>query len=510
MRILKFGGSSVGSPDRIRNVVNLIAESRERDHSLAVVVSAIQGITNELLEAGALASRCDPAWRETYTSIVEKHTGCVEALLSGARRAEATGYAAKTAEDLAVALHECFSAGRISSAQSDYIMSFGERLSAYTVSQALRERGMRGEYLDAREVVKTDYNFGRARVHLEESYREIMARIAGYGHEALPVITGFIGATALGQTTTLGRGGSDYTAAIFGAALQASEIEIWTDVDGVMTADPKKVDDAFSIQAMTYQEAMEMAHFGAKVIYPPTIRPALQKRIPVRILNTFNPGFPGTVVRGDLPPKDRFLATGLSSLEEIALLRVEGSGMIGVAGIAARLFGALARHRINVVFVTQASSEHSICLALESKSAAEARLALEEEFRAELGWGEIDDVLIEEGLAIVAVVGENMRNTPGVAGKVFGALGEQGVNVIAIAQGSSELNISIVVSNSDEKPALTALHRALFRHPEPAFQSPQVGGGSRVGPRPAAYQNGVPRSTPEASHEKPFSFQGEL
>jgi len=471
MRILKFGGSSVGSPDRIRNVVNLIAGSRERDHSLAVVVSAIQGITNELLEAGALASHCDPAWRETYTSIVEKHTGCAEALLSGARRAEATDYAAKTAEDLAVALHEIFSAGRISPAQSDHIMSFGERLSAYIVSQALRERGMRGEYLDAREVVKTDDNFGRARVHLDESYREIMARIAGYGHEALPVITGFIGATSLGQTTTLGRGGSDYTAAIFGAALQASEIEIWTDVNGVLTADPKKVESAFSIQAMTYEEAMEMAHFGARVIYPPTIRPALHKRIPVRILNSFNPGFAGTVIRGDLPPKDGFLATGLSSLEQIALLRVEGSGMIGVAGVAARLFGALARHRINVIFVTQASSEHTICLAVESRFAAEAKLAIEEEFRAELGWGEIDDVLVEENLAIIAVVGENMRNTPGVAAKVFGALGKDGVNIVAIAQGSSELNISVVVSNKDEKLALGTLHDALFPRPEAASRS---------------------------------------
>jgi len=471
MRILKFGGSSVGSPERIRNVAGLIAESSERNPPVAVVVSAFHGVTDQLLEAGALASRRDSRWHGTYEGIRDRHLTCVRDLLSGANRTETSDAVGQLLDASSLTLQEISTRGVISPAQSDDIMSFGERLSAFIVSKTLRERGMAAEYLDARQVVKTDDNFGRARVHLEESYQAIQSRLARRGQAALPVITGFIGATAHGQTTTLGRGGSDYTAAIFGAALQALEIEIWTDVNGVLTADPKKVESAFSIQAMTYEEAMEMAHFGAKVIYPPTIRPALHKRIPVRILNSFNPAFAGTVIRGDLPPKDGFLATGLSSLEEIALLRVEGSGMIGVAGVAARLFGALARHRINVIFVTQASSEHTICLAVESSFAAEAKLAIEEEFRAELGWGEIDDVLVEEHLAIIAVVGENMRNTPGVAAKVFGALGKGGVNIVAIAQGSSELNISVVISSKDEKLALGTLHDALFPRPEAASRS---------------------------------------
>ncbi len=341
-------------------------------------------------------------------------------------------------------------------------MSFGERLSAYIITETLQERGVAAEYLDARDVVRTDESFGRARVYLEECYKSIRTRFAVFSQEVLPVITGFIGATARGETTTLGRGGSDYTAAIFGAALDATEIEIWSDVDGVMTADPKKVESAFPVQTMTYEEAMEMAHFGAKVIYPPTIRPALQKRIPIRIKNSLNPTFMGTVIRRDVPPKDGFLVTGISSVDYIGLLRVQGSGMIGVAGIAARLFGALARRGISVILITQASSEHSICLAVESKFAAEAKRAIEEQFRAEMAWGEIDEVATEEDVAIVAVVGENMRMTPGVAGKVFGALGERGINVVAIAQGSSELNISVVISREDERQALNAIHDAFF------------------------------------------------
>ncbi len=471
MKILKFGGSSLGSVERIRNVADIVLRSTEQHLPLAVVVSAVQGMTDQLIEMGLLAGRQDQRWLDLCRDAREKHIGFARTLLSGANRESAVASVETMFGELDVTLREVSGSSEPSPAQADYIVSFGERLSASILADTLKEQGVPAEYLDARDVVKTDEGFGRARVYLEESYQSIRARFATFRPEVLPVITGFIGATARGQTTTLGRGGSDYTAAIFGAALDAAEIEIWTDVDGVMTADPKKVERAVPVRTMTYEEAMELAHFGAKVIYPPTIRPALHKRIPIRIKNSLNPTFEGTVIRGDLPGKDGFLVTGISSSEQIALLRVQGCGMIGVAGIAERLFGALARKGISVILITQASSEHSICLAIDSKFAAAAKSAIGEEFRGELAWGEIDEVVAEEDVAIVAVVGEHMRKTPGVAGKVFETLGKRGVNVVAIAQGSSELNISIVVSREDEKLALNTIHDAFFPQPEPGSQS---------------------------------------
>ena len=344
MKILKFGGSSVGSASRIRNVASLISAAQSMHAAIVVVVSAFQGVTDRLLKAGALASQCDSTWHECFESLRAIHVSSVQDLFSGARRGRTLKAVNETLDELQRALKQVSNCGPISAAQLDHIVAFGERLSALILSEFLTDQFVEAEYVDSRECVRTDDGFGRARVRLEITYAEIQRRLARIKPGSLPVVTGFIGSTEDGRTTTLGRGGSDYTATILGAALDATEVEIWTDVDGVLTADPRKVKGAFSIEAMTYEEAMEMAHFGAKVIYPPTIRPALQRRIPVRVLNSFNPSFPGTVIRGDLPPKEGFLATGLSSLDEIALLRVEGSGMIGVAGVAARLFGALARN----------------------------------------------------------------------------------------------------------------------------------------------------------------------
>ncbi|HEX9934011.1 MAG TPA: bifunctional aspartate kinase/homoserine dehydrogenase I, partial [bacterium] len=272
--------------------------------------------------------------------------------------------------------------------------------------------------------------------------------------------TGFIGSTEKNETTTLGRGGSDYTAALIGAALDAKEVEIWTDVDGFMTADPRKVKNVFSIESLSYEEAMELSHFGAKVVYPLALQPTSSLSIPIKVKNTFHPEFKGTVVGKKTP--SAFLITGISSIDQIALLRVEGSGLIGVAGISARLFNALAKNRISVILISQASSEHSICLAVTPQAAESAQEAIEEEFRLEIQAGQVDPVVIERNLSIVAVVGENMRKTPGISGRLFQALGKNGVNVVAIAQGSSELNISVVIPQSDESKALNALHEAFF------------------------------------------------
>nr|MCU0390614.1 bifunctional aspartate kinase/homoserine dehydrogenase I [Thermoflexibacter sp.] len=314
-------------------------------------------------------------------------------------------------------------------------------------------------YLDTRKVIKTNSNFTNAAVDFSITDKLIQDYILQ--NPALQIATGFIGSNAEGVTTTLGRGGSDYTVSIFGAALSASEIEIWTDVDGVMTADPRKVAQAFSVPTLTYEEAMELSHFGAKVIYPPTMVPALKKNIPILIRNTFNPVFKGSIIYNQ-SSNDGKAVKGITSISNIALLRVQGSGMVGVAGVSGRLFSALAKESISLILITQASSEHSICFAVKPEEAPMAVKLINEEFALEIQRSEIDKVVAEYELSIVAIVGENMKKTSGVAGKMFQSLGKNGINITAIAQGSSELNISVVIRKEDEIKALRALHQAFF------------------------------------------------
>jgi len=314
--------------------------------------------------------------------------------------------------------------------------------------------------VDSRSIIKTDENFGNARVNKTQTYQNMKEYFSN--QRVIQIITGFIGSTSKDETTTLGRGGSDLTASLFAAALGAAELDIWTDVNGVLSADPSKVEKAFSISEMTFDEAMEMSHFGAKVIYPPTIQPAFEEKIPIRIKNTFEPEFSGTVIRDNQMEKINWLIKGISSIEEISLIRIQGSGMVGIAGIAARLFGALAKEKISIILITQASSEHSICFAVKPEDAAGAKKAIEVEFALEIQVHLVDEIIVENELSIVAIVGENMRNTPGIASKLFVALGNSEVNVIAIAQGSSELNISVVLSQKDETKALNAIHEKFF------------------------------------------------
>jgi aspartokinase/homoserine dehydrogenase 1 len=341
----------------------------------------------------------------------------------------------------------------------DLILSYGERLSAYIIAQSAKPYIPSTYYLDARNLIVTDKNYGSAKVN----YEETNSRISKHFKEnpGVPIITGFISSTLEGDTTTLGRGGSDFTASILGAALNAECIEIWTDVDGVLTADPRKVARAFSIPQMTYKEALEMSHFGAKVIHPPTISPALKKNIPLFIKNTFNPHFPGTLISNKQSEHENSIC-GISSIDAVSLLRLEGNGMIGVCGIAMRLFGALAKNEISVIMITQGSSEHSICLAISPQSAHSAQQAINTEFSLERHSGLIDNVILEEGHSIVAIVGENMRKTKGIAGKVFSSLGDNEINVVAIAQGSSEYNITIVIDQKDLSKTLNVIHDKFF------------------------------------------------
>ncbi|MDA2935732.1 aspartate kinase [Patescibacteria group bacterium AH-259-L05] len=455
MRILKFGGSSLKTSERINNVIDLIVKSRDQGH-IAVVVSAVGGVTDELIKLATIASK-----GQNYSEILKRlelrHIALIRNLIKSQRQNYAIAIVQAMINDLDKILNNVFEAQSVSLKDLDLIMSFGERFSAIIMSEAFKARGIDAKFLDAREIIITNEHFGRAEVDYKTTQHNIKHYFKRFTN--IPVITGFIAFSDKGNTTTLGRGGSDYTAALFAAALGADEIEIWTDVDGVMSADPKKVINTRSIENMSYEEAMEMSYFGANVLYPPTIRPAREKIIPIRIKNSFNSQFNGTII-SQAPSRTRI--TGISSIERIALLRIDGAGMIGVAGIAQRLFGALAQNNISVILISQASSEHSICCAIESQFANEAKKAVEKEFAHEINHYLVDKVVIEDDVLIIAVVGENMKKTPGVSGKLFQALGNKGVNVAAIAQGSSERNISVVINRHDEVKALNTIHDAFF------------------------------------------------
>jgi len=459
MKILKFGGSSVANAERIKKVIEIIKTSLKQEKNIAVVCSAYQSVTDSLIAASHLAAEGNPLYLDTLKALEEKHLAIAKELISVSKQSGVVANIKYQINELDDILHGVFLIKELSLKTLDYVLSFGERLSAYTISESLLDRKIATNFLDARTVIKTDASFGNARVLFEQTNKNIQKYFEE--NKKLQLVTGFIASTIENETTTLGRGGSDFTASILGAALNVKEIELWTDVDGVLTADPKKVSAAFPIKHLTFDEAMELSHFGAKVIYPPTMQPAHAKGIPLRIKNTFNPSAEGTLISKKKITND-FMIKGISSIDAISLVLVEGSGMVGVAGIAERLFSALATQQINVVLITQASSEHSICLAIPPRDEKRAKAAIEKEFKWELLEKQISEVKVENNYAIIAIVGENMQKTPGIAGRVFQALGKNGINIAAIAQGSSELNISVVISKKDETKALNALHETFF------------------------------------------------
>lgn len=466
MKILKFGGSSVATAERIQGVIAILKEYKKKRRKFAVVFSAlgkmqgVTGTTDLIIEMTELAQKGDEGYQELFSEFKKRHKKAVKKLLTDKKRVAQVEKDFKGSfKEMTNLLKGVFLLKDVSKRTMDYLLSFGERNSAYLIAQALTENGLPADYLDARKVVRTDDNFGAARVDFITTVQQIKSYFNK--KRSVQIITGFIGSTEDNITTTLGRGGSDYTCAIFAAALNAQEIEIWTDVDGVMTADPRKVQKAFSIDQMTYAEAMEMTHFGAKVIHPPTIQPALHKKIPIRIKNTFNPSFPGTLV-SNKSGKDGGPIKGVTSVSEIALLTLQGSGMVGVQGTAARLFNTLAINEINIMMITQGSSEYSITFAISPKDARKAQSTIKSEFKYEIRGGLIEAPKVEKDLSIIAVIGENMKYQPGISGRVFHALGVNGVNIVAIAQGSSEFNISTVVAKQDEVKALNSVHEAFF------------------------------------------------
>ncbi len=462
MRVLKFGGSSLATADRIREVVRIVLDEARRE-PLIVVVSAFQGITNQLIACARLAERSDPRYEDEWAAMARRHRSTIDDLV-GPRRGRLTRVRTDALlAELRDALHGIQLLGHCPPRALDVVASFGERLAALIVA-AYVARFRPARFADAREFVITDDQFTHANVMFgktNRASRRYFAPLLRPGRRrVIPVVTGFVGSTVDGRTTTIGRNGSDYTAAIVGAAVGASVIEIWTDVDGVLSADPKAVPAAFVLPQISYEEAMELSYFGAKVLHSAAIAPAVAKRIPLRIKNTFNPSAPGTLISKSTSDQGH-PAKGISSVGDLTLLTIRGLSMVGVPGIAERLFRALAARQVNVILISQASSEHTICFAVQTADAAAAVQAIHQEFRFEFH-NHLTAVDEKSGQMIVAVVGDGMKGRPGVAGEVFGALGRNNVNISAIAQGASERNISCVIDASQQARALNAIHQAFF------------------------------------------------
>ncbi|MDT9546474.1 MAG: bifunctional aspartate kinase/homoserine dehydrogenase I [Chlorobium sp.] len=461
MKIYKFGGASLCSADRIRKVSESIDNALQSD-GLVVVVSALKGVTDRLLETARRASIGEPGYRTLCDELEGLHIGIVDELFSAAPPRQLSEAMRSELDELHDILHGIFLLREFSDRSSAMVQSFGERLSALIVSGWLNSRGIAAERVDGRELIVTDGASLDARVDMAMSREKSKARLMRGSN--LSVVTGFIAASPDGLLTTLGRGGSDYTATILAASLGADEVWIWTDVDGFFSADPKRVPDACVLPYISYTEAMELSHAGARILHPLAVQPAMKAGIPIVIKNAFNPEAPGTRVEGEVKGDDtrRRQVTGLTSINKVALLNLSGSGMVGVPGIASRLFSCLARHRINIIFISQASSEQSISLAISPSQAAGARSVLEEEFRSEITARQIDSISVRRNLCMIAVVGNNMSGHPGVSAKLFETLGKNGINVIAVAQGANEMNISTVVESHNEDKALNCIHESFF------------------------------------------------
>jgi len=458
MRVLKFGGTSVANAENILKVIDIVKE-KSQNEQIITVVSAMGGITDTLIKCGDLACEGDSNYKNVISEIESRHNVAVNLLLPLEKQGAVKGNIKFIMNELEDICHGIYLLNDISPKTRDYLLSFGERLSSLIIAETFNYKKINTLLVDSRDIIVTDENFGNAKVNFAETNKKIIELVEK--DDTNMVVSGFIASSMRKRLTTLGRGGSDYTAAIIAAAINVEMLEIWTDVSGVMTADPNLVSNAFPLEQMSYEEAMELSHFGAKVIYPPTIQPVLNKEIPILIKNTFAPYEKGTLISKHGIDNGNAVK-GLSRIKELALLTLTGGSMVGVTGIAARLFSALSIAKVNVIFITQASSEHTISLGIEQQEVEKAVESIESEFEAEINLQKIDKVYVEDNLSIVALVGDNMKSSVGLSGKAFNALGKNGINVRAIAQGSTERNISIVINRNDVKKALNVLHERFF------------------------------------------------
>lgn len=462
--VMKFGGTSVGSPSAIALAAQLIADASLEWPRLVVVTSAMSGVTNLLLESAANAIQGKPQnYVQAATRLQSMHHAVIQELVTEPK------IQARTYQEIDKLLSEfnnlCYAIqvlGEATPRAMDAVAGLGERMSVRLLSAVLQSKGFASQYVEATELIVTDERFQGAHPDLQATQsntQNVLNPILDTGQ--IPVVTGFIAVTASGIQTTLGRGGSDYSAAILGAVLPADEVWIWTDVDGVMSADPRLVPDACSIPVLSYREIAELAYFGAKVLHPKAIRPVIDKGIGLRVCNTFNPQHPGTMIVAENGQQTNGKIKAVTIIQKQSLITIEGRGMLGVPGVAARTFGAVAATGISVPLITQASSEQSICFAVPSEAANRVVQAVENAFKEELQRQDIDRVWASDEVGIITIVGAGMRNTPGISGRIFSALGAKNVNVIAIAQGSTEVAISLVVDAKDSESALVELHKLI-------------------------------------------------
>jgi aspartokinase/homoserine dehydrogenase 1 len=458
MLVLKFGGTSMGSAEAIKQVVEIVKD-KSKESSVLLVVSAMSGTTDLLLNCGTKAANDDESYKEILKQIETRHLETVKSLIPVQQQSSVLSMVKKLCNEIEDISNGIYLLNESSLRTKDKLVSYGELLSSTIINAAFNSNGTSAVWKDARELIRTNSNYSNAVVDFVITNQQIKDFISNATQKII-VVPGFIASDADNITTTLGRGGSDYTAAILAAAVDANALEIWTDVSGMMTADPRWVPNAKIIPSISYQEAMELSHFGAKVIYPPTIQPVLSKNIPVWVKNTFAANDHGTVIENKSDSTN--IITGISSINSLALLSLEGSGMIGIPGFSSRLFAALANAQINVILITQGSSEHSICVGVDVASAARAKEVVDKTFEYEIATDKVDPLAIEEKLSIVALVGDQMRHHTGISGRMFSALGRNGINIRAIAQGSTERNISAVVATDDVRKAVNVLHEEFF------------------------------------------------
>ncbi|MGQ9460477.1 MAG: aspartate kinase [Candidatus Bathyarchaeaceae archaeon] len=457
--VMKFGGTSVASGENIRHIANLIANHVGQGYAIVVVVSALRGVTDKLIEASEKAKNGNRNYiQEFKKEIAQKHlTVARKAIENKLIRGEVERIIKATVDELEKVLTGIIYLGELTPKSKDYVLSFGERLSTPIVWGTLRDLGLNAQHYTGKDVgIVTDSNFGEASPLMNVTKHQVKEKIEPLlGKGIIPVVTGYIAATQDGVTTTLGRGGSDYTATILGAALNVDEVWIWTDVDGLMTSDPKIVPSARTMPEISFQEATEMAVFGAKAMHPRALEPAMEENIPVRIRNAFNPENPGTLIVKEQRIKPGDIVKAITLVKDVALVNVSGAGMVGAPGTAAKVFDVLGKENINILMISQSVSEANISFIIQRNLLEKAVSTLE---IALLGRGLIREVMTEDDVCVVAVVGAGMKGTPGVASRIFTAIARKGINVRMIAQGSSELNISFVVKEIDGEKAVRAIH----------------------------------------------------
>ena len=454
MKVLKFGGTSVGTVESLGSVKSIVESCNE---PVIVVVSALGGITDQLINTAKLAAQGDKSHLDSYARIVERHNSVIANMVPAEKIGEVKSIIDPLLDELGNIYKGVSLIKDLSERTLDIIVSYGERLSSVIISRIIKD----AQHYDSRNFIKTEKQFGKHILNNDTTQRYIHATFDNNNFK-VAVVPGFISSDENGNITNLGRGGSDYTAAILAATLNASVLEIWTDVDGFMTADPRVINNTYVIDHLSFIEAMELCNFGAKVIYPPTIYPVCHKNIPIWIKNTFNPTAPGTCISEQRPSPEGKAIKGISSINDTCLITVSGLGMVGIIGINARIFNALAKNGVSVFLVSQASSENNTSFAVKNADADMAVSVLKEEFAVELQSGEISDIDAEPNLATVAIVGENMKHSTGIAGKLFNTLGRNGINVIACAQGASETNISFVIDLKNLRKALNVIHDSFF------------------------------------------------